>query len=74
MQVPFREDRNAPAVTAQLAAVPSETSQLTVPFVVPPLVASVSAVPYVPDVLVTLSAAWFAGSTVTVMVTVPPDT
>ena len=74
VQVPALVERNAPVVTAHPAAVLSETDHVTEPAVEPPPVARVRSVPYVPEVLETVSAVWLAFPTVTVIVTVPPET
>ena len=56
-QVPTVDALNSPLETEQEIAVPSTTDHETVPPVVPPLVDSVSAVPYVPLVEAMLKAA-----------------
>jgi len=66
-QVPADVTLSEEPETAQPVAVPSTTANDTAPVPEPPLVISVSAVPKVPLVDVTVSAAWIAGAKVTVV-------
>ena len=70
-QSPAVDFDNTPLFTEQ--SVPVATYD-GVPATVPPLVARVIDAPYTPVVDVTVRALWFDNPTVTVMVTVPPDT
>ena len=74
MHVPADDDVNEPDDSAHPDAVPSATSYVTEPSVVPPDVVNVIAVPYVPDVDVTDNADCDPFATVTVCDTVSPET
>jgi hypothetical protein len=69
VQVPAVDEVREPPDSAHVEAVPFATAYVTAPAVVPPEVVSVTAVPYVPEVEVSVSAAWFAFVTVTVPLT-----
>ena len=72
MQVPAVVTFRAPEVSAHPVAVPSATTNVTVPAVVPPDVVNGNAVPYVPDVEVSDNVACEACATVAVRAIVSP--